>query len=164
MTHFSNISIGDSPDSATPIADTDGGRVVATTATALSLTVTQHAERVLLINTNSTVANTFTLPAATGTGAKFTIINNITQTQGSVVVAAKGTDVISGVALMFGTTEEAAESFVTSATSDKITLNITTTGGLGGDRIEAIDTASATWTVMVHGIGSGAIATPFAAS
>ena len=34
-------------------------RIVTTTATALSLTATQHAERVLLINSNSTVANTF---------------------------------------------------------------------------------------------------------
>lgn len=140
-------------------------RVVSSSATALSLTVTQHAERILLINSNSTVANTFTLPVAAATGAKFTIINNITQTQGSVVIAANGTtDTLSGVAFMFGTTEEAAESFVTSATSDKITLNLTTTGGLGGDRIEAIDTAANKWTVLVHGVGSGAIATPFSAT
>ena len=45
-------------------------RIVTTTATALSLTVTEHAERIVLVNTNSTVANTITLPAAAGTGAK----------------------------------------------------------------------------------------------
>src|SRR3990167_7334088 len=65
--------------------------VVTTTATALSLTVTEHAERVILINTNSTVANTFTLPVATGSGAKFTLIVNTPQTQGTIVVAASGT-------------------------------------------------------------------------
>lgn len=140
-------------------------RVVTTTATALSLTVTEHAEGTLLINSNTTQANTFTLPTATGSGAKFTIINNIVQTQGSVVVAANGTtDVLSGVAFMFGTTEEAAEAFVTSATSDKVTFNLTTTGGLKGDRVEAIDSAANTYTVTVFGVGSGAIATPFSAT
>jgi hypothetical protein len=138
-------------------------RIVTTTATALSLTVTQHAERVVLINTNSTVANTFTLPTAAGTGAKFTLINNIAQTQGSIVVAANGTtQTIKGAAFMFGSTEEAAEAFVTSATSDKITLNLTTTGGLGpGDRIEAIDGAANVFTVTVFGVGSGSMETPF---
>lgn len=140
-------------------------RVVTTTATALSLTVTEHAERVVLINSNSTVANTFTLPAATGTGAKITLINNITQTQGTVVIAAPGTtNVVSGVAYGFGTTAAGAEAFVTSATSDKITFNLTTTGGLGGDRVEAIDTGTGVWTVLVHFTGSGTIATPFAAT
>lgn len=141
-------------------------RVVATTATALSLTVTEHAERILLVNSNSTVANTFTLPVAAATGAKFTIINNIAQTQGTVVISANGTtDVLSGVAFLFGTTEETAESFVTSATSDKISLNLTTTGGaLAGDRIEAIDTSANTWTVTVHSVASGSLATPFSAT
>src|SRR6185503_16783792 len=50
-------------------------RVVPTTVTALSLTATQHAERIVVINTNSTVANTFTLPAATGSGAWYSLVN-----------------------------------------------------------------------------------------
>ena len=64
-------------------------RVVSTTATALSLTVASHADRVVLVNTNSTGACTLSLPAASGSGAKFTVINNIAQTQGSVVVIAQ---------------------------------------------------------------------------
>ena len=80
-------------------------------------------------------------------------------------MAANGTaDVLSGVAFMFGSTEEAAEAFHTTATSDKVTFNRTTTGGLGGDKVVAIDTAANTWTVEVFGNGSGAIATPFSAS
>lgn len=137
-------------------------RVVTTTATALSLTVTEHAERVVLINTNSTVANTFTLPLATGTGAKMTLINNITQTQGTVVIAANGTtNTVKGVAYVFGTTAAQAEAFVSTATSDKITLNLTTTGGLGGDIIEAWDSSTGVWTVQVKCVGSGSLATPF---
>lgn len=136
-------------------------RIVTTTATSLALTVTQHAERVVLINTNSTFANTFTLPVATGSGAKFTLINNIAQTQGTVVVAANGTDVMKGVALMFPTTAAGAEAFLTSATSDKYSFDLTTTGGLGQDMVEAWDSAANTWNVRVTGVGSGTLATGF---
>lgn len=141
-------------------------RIVTTTATALSLTVTAHSERIVLVNTNSTVANTVTLPLATGTGAKFTVINNITQTQGSVVVAANGTtNVISGVAFAVDSTgADTATAFYTTATSDRVTFNITTTGGLGGDTVEAYDVAANTWLVRVFFRGSGTLATPFSAT
>jgi hypothetical protein len=140
-------------------------RIVTTTATALSLSVATHGERVLLVNTNSTVANTFTLPVATGSGVKFTIINNIAQTQGSVVVAANGTtDTVKGVAVVTSSTEEAAAAFLTSATSDKITLNAGTSGGLGYDTVECWDSASNVWNVRVSATGNGTLATPFSAT
>lgn len=137
-------------------------RVVTTTATALSLTVTEHAERLVVVNTADTCA--ISAPAAAGTGAKMTIVIGTAITQNSIVVAANGTDVIRGVSYMFGTTEEAAESFVTSATSDKYSFNGGTTGGLGGDTLEMWDVAANTWQVRVFGTGSGAIATGFAAT
>lgn len=138
-------------------------RIVTTTATALSLTVTEHAERIVLINTNSTVANTFTLPLATGTGAKMTLINNLAQTQGSIVIAAIGTtNTLKGSAIIGDTTAETAMAFVTSATSDKMSLNRTTTGGIGpGEVIECWDTATGVWTVQARLTGSGTLATPF---
>lgn len=141
-------------------------RIVTSSATALSLTVTQHAERVLLIESNSTVANTFTLPVATGSGAKFTLINNIAQTQGSVVVAANGTtDTLQGICLAMDSTAAAdAMTFLTTATSDKVTLNRTTTGGLGGDIVECWDKAANAWLVRVVINGSGTLATPFSAT
>jgi hypothetical protein len=139
-------------------------RVVTTTATVLALTVTQHADRVVLVNSNSTVANTLTLPVATGSGAKFTVINNIAQTQGSVVVAANGTlDVMKGVAVVSNTsTTVNVQSFLTSASSDKVTWNRTTSGGAGpGDYFEAWDSAANTWTVQVRAGSVGNAATPF---
>lgn len=163
---INNVADGNTATAAEMTRSCDiSARIVTTTATALSLTVTQHAERVVLVNTNSTVANTFTLPLATGTGAKITLINNIAQTQGTVVIAANGTtNTLSGVAYVYGTTAAGAEAFVTSATSDKITLNLTTTGGLGGDIVEAYDSASGVWTVQVKCVGSGTLATPFSAT
>lgn len=142
-------------------------RIVTTTATALSLTITEHADRVLVINTNSTVANTFTLPVATGSGAKFEIVNGIAQTQGSIVIAANGTtDVMKGRALSFDSTAVATHQsfFVTSATSDKLTWNRTTTGGIGQDRAVLFDEAANTWRVFVECNCSGANATPFSAT
>jgi hypothetical protein len=138
-------------------------RIVTTTATALSLTITQHADKVVLVNTNSTVANTVSLPVATGSGARFTIINNIAQTQGSVVVAATGTvDTLAGVAYMVNSTvTNNAQSFRTSASSDKITFNRTTTGGVGNDKVVAIDTAANVYTVEVFGVTAGTTATCF---
>jgi len=139
-------------------------RVVTTTATVLALTVTEHGDRVVLVNTNSTVANAFTLPVAAGTGAKFTVVNNIAQTQGSVVVAASGTlDVMKGIALVANTsTTVNAIAALTSATSDKVTFNRTTTGGAGpGDYVEAIDIAANTWAVRVVAGSVGGAATPF---
>jgi hypothetical protein len=54
--------------------------------------------------------------------------------------------------------------FHTSATSDKYTFNITTTGGLRGDRTELVDFAAGTWLVKILANGSGTLATGFAAT
>jgi hypothetical protein len=141
-------------------------RIVTTTATALNLTITEHAEKVVLINTNSSGAATFTLPAATGSGAKFELVNAIAQTQGSIVIAANGTDVIKGRALAFDSTAVATHQsfFVTSATSDKITWNRTTSGGVGQDRAVLYDEAANTWRVFVENNCTGGPTTPFSAT
>ena len=143
-----------------------GSRLVSTTATALSLTQTQHADRILLINTNSTVANTFTMPEATGSGNQYEIQNNIAQTQGSIVIAALTTDVLDGRIMAVDTTAVSDDTitFATSATSDKITLNLTTQGGLRYDTIRLLDVADATWRVSGVTYGSGNLVTPFSAT
>ena len=144
-----------------------GSRIVTTTASALSLAITTAAERVILVNSNTTFANTVTLPLATGSGAKITVVNNIAQTQGSVVVAANGTtNTLAGVAYMVNATvTNNAQAFYTSATSDKVTFNRTTTGGgTGGDIVECWDTATNVWTVQVRSATKCTTATPFAAT
>lgn len=135
-------------------------RIVTTTATVLAMTLTQHGDRVLVINTNSTVANAFTLPAATGSGAYYTIINNIAQTQGTIVI--NTASVFGGkVAALDSTASADASVFKTSATSNTITLNLTTKGGLGYDSFNFIDIASGVYFVDGSTNGSGSLATPF---
>lgn len=140
-------------------------RVVASTSTALGLTATQHANRLVDWKPNSSGAATITMPAATGTGNRYEIINDLAQTQGSLVVAALGTDVFKGVAKAFDATAAAdATYFPTTATSDKATLNRTTQGGLGYDRFRLLDIGSGEWLVDLETYGSGSLATPFSAS
>ena len=91
-----------------------------------------------------------------------TLVNGIAQTQGTIVIAANGTtNTLKGKAYVVSSTEEAAICAFTSASSDKITMNLTTTGGLGGDWVEAVDVATGVWLVNVTLNGNGAVATPF---
>ncbi len=137
-------------------------RVITTALTQLSLTVTQHGERILLVNSNSSGASTFRLPAATGSGVKFTIRNNVAQTQGTVVFTVVTGDVLKGKAIALDSTAAAdAMVFLTTATSAKCTLNLTTTGGLGHDTFDAVDVATGIYMVDVVLNGSGSMATPF---
>jgi len=139
-------------------------RVVTLAAVTQTLTKEEHANRLLVINAVATTdTKTITLPKATGSGDKYEIINNAVQTQ-SVVIAALGADVLAGIARMFGETATTADVFHTTATSDKYTFNITTTGGLRGDRAEFVDYAAGTWLCQIVGTGSGTVATGFTAT
>lgn len=142
------------------------GRIVASTSTALSLTAADHAERTVFWEPNSSGAATATLPEATGSGDKYVIVNGLVQTQGTLVVAALTTDIMRGIARGSHTTAQASggAAFLTSATSDKITLGLTTTGGLGYDKIVAQDYADGVWLVEVEYTGNGALATVFSAT
>jgi hypothetical protein len=134
------------------------------TAANRSLEAGAHAGRLLVVEAEFTdAAMTFTLPKATGSGNQYKILNNAVLSQ-DFVVAALGTDVFSGTAVVQGETATATDVFHTTATDDKYTFNNTTTGGLRGDTVEAIDIAAGTWLVRVWANGSGTLATGFAAS
>lgn len=146
-------------------ASTVAERIVRKTTTAsveFSFTPEEHAGRTFVLDAVViTDALTITLPKAIGGGDVYTVFNNAVQTQ-SIIVAALGADIMSGVAIGFSqTVAEAGDLFLTTATSDKITLNITTTGGLRGDYIQLTDYVPGTWLVRMHFSGSGTLATPF---
>lgn len=137
---------------------------ITTTATALTLSRKTHGGTTLLINTNSSGTSTFTLPTANGSGARFRIVNNVQQTQGTLVITGSTGDVLVGKALMYDSTAAAdAMIFMTSATTIKATWNRTTQGGLGYDEMEAIDVAANTYEVVVTCNASGTIVTPLSA-
>jgi len=140
-----------------------------------SLTVADHAGRILLLNDAD---GKFTLPsinvnadsAVAGPGSDPNNLNNIgasfyfyVETLATDLdIKTDGTDKFKG-AIMIAVDDGAKKAFVPAATNDVITLNGTVKGGIVGSvvQITAIDTA----TYLVHNsllIGSGTIETPFA--
>jgi hypothetical protein len=118
-----------------------------------------------VLTVNAAAGLTLTLPAASGTGRAFEIVIGTTVTSNNVVVqVANATDVMTGIA-MFG--QDAADTVVlweTAATSDTITMNGSTKGGIKGDRIYLKDIASGLWYVSCIGSATGTEATPFSAA
>lgn len=128
------------------------------TITAATATLSDYEAGGVVV-VNRAAGSTITLPAATGTGYRYLITTIVDQT-GDLVVAAAGTDVMQGVAM----TDMTGVLWPTTDTTDTITLNGTTTGGLKGTRVELIDVASGVWNVLVVGEASGTEATPFSAA
>ncbi len=136
--------------------------MIATTATVIAVTSTVHAGRTVVLNSTHTV--TVTLPAATGTGNVYTFLVGITGTDGSKIVqVANTTDVIQGASIA-ANTQSTTLGFVTSATSDTVTMNNTTQGGLLGSLVTIRDVVAGTFLTQVFTITTGNPATPFSAS
>lgn len=135
---------------------------VNTTATTLALTQALHANRAVKISSTSPIA--VTLPAATGTGDTYTLYQQVAATATSHTYAALGTDVIQGVAWVSTTSTDNAEAFATSATSDKVSVNGTTTGGIVGDKWVFVDVDTGKWNVQGYISQTGNTATPFSAT
>ena len=70
---------------------------------------------------------------------------------------------MTGVSVVNGTATNQTSSFLTSATSDTVTLNNTTTGGIVGTTVEIEDIAAGVFLVQVQAASSGTVATPFSA-
>ena len=148
------------------------GNVVAPiSATAnLTLSAALHSGRTVVANKVDGI--TFTLPAATGSGAKYKIIVGTTLTSNSLIVqVADATDYFRGFALLANDTDGSASNFETANTgtlateSDTLTLNRTTTGiGTIGDYIELEDFMTDVWSVRIRAQANGTEATPFSAA
>lgn len=138
-------------------------RVVNVTAATLAVTVAAHDSKIVTLNKADGIA--VTLPAASGTGAKYQFILGTTITSvGTTIKVANASDVMTGTALLAQDGGDTAVMFETAATSDTITLNGSTTGGIKGDSVELIDIATNLWWVRVVGSATGVEATPFSAS
>jgi hypothetical protein len=105
---------------------------------------------------------TISLPPAKGSGAWFKVYVGTSISSNSGVIAANGTDVLQGMVIV--ATDTAGETMLTSATSDKMTLNGGTTGGLAGSHVSLWDVASGVWAVEGFLLSTGAEGTPFSAT
>jgi hypothetical protein len=131
----------------------------------LILTEATHAER--LIKLDTATGSTVTLPAATGSGARYYFAVTVLATSNShKIQVANATDVMRGVMLNTDSdTSDAFTGFNTTSTSDTITLNRSTTGSVYiGEFIEIWDIKAGFFSVRGWYASTGSPATPFSAA
>lgn len=134
-----------------------------TTATSLTITQATHGGRTVTVSSAAPIA--ITLPQATGTGTRFRFVIQVaaTATQHTIKVA-NSTDVLQGYVFSLTTASANVIGFGTSATSDTVTLNGTTTGGVAGSMWEIEDIKTGFFRVMGFDAPTGTTATPFSAT
>lgn len=137
---------------------------ISVTASTLTVTAAAHANATIVLN--RAAGTTVTLPAATGSGFRYRFVVGTTVTSNSdIIKVANASDTMTGNAIVASdNAADAAIAFETAATSDTITLNGTTTGGIKGDYIELEDVASTLWAVKVVTSATGTEVTPFSAT
>ena len=135
------------------------GIVTVTTAT-VSITDEGYVGQRIVMNRAAGI--TATLPAATGSGNRYEFIGAV-DASGDQIIQVTGNDTMAGVAYL-GNDSAGASCFYTADTSDTITLDGSTTGGLKGWRVVCDDIAADTWAVMVMSEASDTEASPFSAA
>lgn len=131
---------------------------------ALTLDRDTHANGPLLYF-NVAAGATVTLPASAGNGDIYRFMVHTTVTSNSdKIQVANSTDVMQGMILTCNDTDASMSGWETASTSDTITLNGTTTGGIKGDYIEIEDAVSGFWRVRGTTSATGVEATPFSAA
>lgn len=142
------------------------GEALLAGGSAATLSNAAHGGKTIKLDTAA--GTTITLPQATGSGAKFKFVVTLLATSGShIVKVGNATDVMTGLA--FGTRVDSGNAvlgFSTSASSDTITLNRSTTGSVTlGEWIEVVDVAAGVFSVKAFlSATGGAFATPFSAT
>ena len=129
----------------------------------VTLTSASHAGRTMVLDVAS--GATVTLPAATGTGNVYKFFVKTTVTSNDYIIqVASADDTMAGVAVVANDSDASASIFETAATSDTITLDGSTTGGILGGQIELQDVASGVFSVAIRQAATGTEATPFSAA
>lgn len=132
-----------------------------TTTAALSLTRNSHAGAVVILD-NAT-GKTITLPASSGKGDVYTVYIKTTVSSGNhVIQVANSTDVMNGGVSL--STDIGGTNMLASATSDTITMNGSTTGGLAGSWVRFTDAVSGFWMVEGFLVTTGTEETPWSAA
>jgi len=141
-----------------------GSGIVDAAAATLAVTALAHAGRIIGLNKADGI--TATLPAATGSGARFRFVVVASASGGSYIIkVADASDLMDGIIYAADDTGTPAPLvWVAGATADTITLDGSTQGGLIGDEIELIDIAANQWMVRGFVKQSGSEATPFSAT
>ena len=165
-TSGSEITIGATPAEIDRVADKSASIVNAAGDT-LTITALLHGNRTVVMG--KTTGTIITLPAATGTGIKYTFIIGVAATSNAnIIKVANATDVFNG-STAYGVDDDAEGAtgyqWMAEVADDTLTMNGTATGGLAGNMIEVLDYKAGFFRVTAFLIQSGgAEATPFSAT
>jgi hypothetical protein len=136
-------------------------RLTNVTASTLAVSNETHADQIITLNRAGGIA--VTLPAATGSGARYRFVVGTTFTSDGTIKVT-GDDIMAGLAMLALDGGDTVAVFATAADTDTITMTGTTTGGIKGCDVELIDIAADTWFVNYRSDASGSEATPFSAT
>lgn len=139
------------------------GRLVAAGAS-LTLTQATHDGKVILLD--AAAGSTITLPAASGSGAKFTLLVSVKPTSNQHRINVVGDDEFVGSVNILDAdlAAQGAYAAADAGDNDQLDLNGTTKGGQVGDWLELIDLLADNWHIrgqLVCPAGSNPV-TPFA--
>lgn len=130
-----------------------------------STTLAREVHANTLINIAIASGCTITLPASAGTGDMYRFFVRTTVTSNNdIIKVANSTDVIQGTVDMGSSGTVVGIIAGTTTTSDTITMNGTTTGGIIGSYIELTDASTGFWQLSGGLVFSGTVATPFSAT
>ena len=144
------------------VADVSARLVAA--GSALTLTTLAHDGKTIALDTAA--GSTVTLPAASGSGARFRCVVSVIATSNShVIKVANSSDIMQGFCIAAQDAGDTVVMFETTGTSDTVTLNRTTTGSTQrGEWFEFEDIAANLWAVCGMIAATGTEATPFSAT
>ena len=133
-------------------------RIVSAAAATLTVALADHESKTVVLNRATGVA--VTMPAATGSGARYRFVVGTAMSGGSSTFGMTGDDTMQGVAL--GTDDDGVPANSWRANgATVITLDGSTQGGKIGDVVEFEDIAADVWAVRLLLQQSGTEATPF---
>ncbi|HYF28586.1 MAG TPA: hypothetical protein VD931_22795 [Baekduia sp.] len=125
----------------------------------LTLTAAAHDGKTVLLDTAA--GTTITLPAATGSGARFRLVVSVAATSNQHRINVVGNDAFFGTATLAQDGGDTSVLFEAGTDADQINLNGTTTGGTKGATVELEDIATDVWAVRIVSAATGTEATPF---
>ena len=138
-----------------------GWKPISVTTATITLDRDVHQDTVVSLDRAAGV--TVTLPAASGSGDTYNVVVGTTITSNSGIIQVANTaDVMMGSLAI--ATDIAGVTVPTTATSDTITMNGSTTGGVLGSYVRLTDFATNKWLVTGSLVSTGAEATPFSAA
>lgn len=128
-----------------------------------SFTLDRSSDAGNVVCLSSLTGLTVTLPASSGKGDIYELFILVTNTSSNYIIqVANSTDILAGAVHL--TTDIAGTSMPTSTTSDTITMNGGTTGGLRGSWLRFKDVAAGFWALEGGIICTSTEATPFSAA